>query len=140
MREAALPNQSSPWIVRTLVDGLYTEPGMSEIANRLAIDIRRGRSFKPDFVPTPISVDDGCKLQSELPEKIAHNVAMRLRDSESKFRGDATKGWDEYVDKYNQMANSYCLSNEQKLQSLQNTLTKDAQRFYAVILATIVAI
>lgn len=105
------------------------------MTNRLAIDIQRGRSSKPDLVPMPSNGHDGCKLHSKQPERITYNVAMRLRDSESKFSGDTNECWDEYVNTYKQMAKDYRLSDEQKLQFLHNTLNKDALRFYKVMVA-----
>lgn len=53
---------------------------------------------------------------SVLPsECIAHNVAMRFKDMESKFDGDLAECWSEYVDLYLQVAKDYNLSVKQKL-------------------------
>lgn len=132
-----LPTHSSHQVVRPLANWLYTEPEENEIANNLAMDIQRGRSSKPDLVPTPTNVYDGCKPHIEPPERLPHIVTMRLRDSKSKFYGDTIE--DDYVDIYNQMTEDDRLSDKQKLQFLHNTLTGNPLRFYTVTVAPNVA-
>lgn len=128
-RGAALPPHSSQRTVRTFANGLYTEPEKRDIANLHAIDILKGQSSRPN----PMTTTDGHDTYSqriEPYEKLAHNVAMRRKDHQSKFRGDTTEPWDEYVETYNLIAKDYRFSDEQKLQFLHNTLTKDALRSY----------
>ena len=63
-------------------------------------------------------------------EKVAHNVAMRLKDKDKKFSGDLGESWMEYVDDYLQLCRDYSLSPTQKLQDLHNLLRGDAKRYY----------
>lgn len=62
-------------------------------------------------------------------ERISHNVAMRLKDYESKFDGDLGECWSEYVDSCLQIAKDYNLCMEQKLQYLHNMLSKHTLGF-----------
>lgn len=68
---------------------------------------------------------------SSLPsERVAHNVAMQLKDTENEFDGDLGEYWSEYADSYQQIAKDYNLSMDQKLQYLHDILSKDALCFY----------
>lgn len=125
-RGATLPTHFSQRIVRILANRLYAEPEESKVANRFTVDIQQGRSSKPDLFPTPSNGDDGRKPHTKPLQRIAHNVTMRLRDSNWKFGGDTTKRWDEYVDTYNQMAKDHRHLDEKKVQFLYNTPTNEA--------------
>lgn len=63
-------------------------------------------------------------------DRKAHDVGMRLKDSDKKFSGELGESWMEYVDEYQQISIDYQLSTQQKLQYLHNLLSKDAKRFY----------
>lgn len=63
-------------------------------------------------------------------EKVAHNVAMRFKDSAMNFRGNVGDCWQEYVDEYRQVARDYGLTLKQKLDYLHNKLEEYAKRFY----------
>ena len=62
--------------------------------------------------------------------KLAHNIAMRLKEREKKFSGDLGESWMEFVNEYSQISRDYNLGPSQKLQYLQNLLHGDAKRFY----------
>lgn len=72
----------------------------------------------------------GNRSQAEQAEKVSHNISMRLKENESEFSGDATECWYEYVDNYRQISRDYRLADAQKLQFLQDDLSKDANKTY----------
>lgn len=79
---------SAHCIVCQLAQGLYDDPGDRVIAEYLAIKITKDRpSMAPDVTPQV----GNERLQTELPEKVAQNISMRLKDNESKFSGDTTE-------------------------------------------------
>lgn len=55
---------------------------------------------------------------------------MRLTDANKKFRSDLDECWMELVEQLQQMDLDYHLSQSQKLQYMQNFLSKDAKRLY----------
>lgn len=63
-------------------------------------------------------------------ERIARNVAIRLKDHDKKFDGYPGEYWGEYVGSHIQLAKDYNLTMDQKLHYLQNVLSKDALRFH----------
>lgn len=65
---------------------------------------------------------------SDLP-KISHNITMRHKDSESRFRCDLEGGRPEYVDKYCQISREYGLTVNHQKQYLHNQLHKDVLRY-----------
>lgn len=117
---------SSRRIVNQLVVSLYAE---SEDQN-LALDLAKGflnRGVRHTSASAPEFTES---KGGEFQERIAHNFAMRLKDSDAKFHGDLEQFWHEYVDGYNQLFLNYNLSDKQKMQYLHNLLSKDALRFY----------
>ena len=78
----------------------------------------------------PSHVTHATSTNIASPEKIAHNVAMRLREKDRKFSGDLGEPWMEYVDDYLQRSRDYFLTPSQKLQYLHNLLRGDAKKFY----------
>ena len=64
------------------------------------------------------------------PDRLAHNVAMRLRDRDKKFSEALGESWMEFVDEYMQVCRDYSLSPKQKLHYMHNLLSGDAKRFY----------
>lgn len=102
------PYHSSHRIVRQLANGLYDEAEGREIADRLALDIQRGRlSFNREAVVINQTSDENSRTESA--GKIAENVAMRLKHKESKSSNDTTESTDFYVEKYRQIARDYSL-------------------------------
>lgn len=117
---------SSRRIVNQLVVSLYAETEEQNLALDLARDfINHGRGRTSMRAEKPKENRSG-----EFHERTAHNVAMRLKDSDAKFNGDLEQCWHEYVDGYNQMSLDYNLSDKQKRQYLHNLLSKDALRYY----------
>lgn len=91
--------------------------------------IARGRKSKP--AGSDDAQDPRPRTHNgESAEKIAHNVAMRLKDASSNLSGELGECWDEFVDNYNMLAKDYSLTLEQKLQYLHNLLCKDSLRSY----------
>lgn len=89
---ATISHHSGHRIVRQLARGLYDEPEEREVADRLALDIIRGRYSAPQKAVVQ-DVDD--RPRTELSEKVAHSISMRLKGDDRKFSGDKTEFWDE---------------------------------------------
>lgn len=68
-------------------------------------------------------------------ERVAHNVAMRLKAAEARYSGDTAECWKEYADVFNQMARDYRLSDKEKLLYFHNTLLMDSLSFYTSVVA-----
>lgn len=93
-------------------------------SRRVQLELSSSASESPQSQPQ-------TSAASAVPsERIAHNVVMCVKDSDSKFGGDLGECWSEYVDSYIQIARDYNLTMDQKLQYLHNALSKDALRFY----------
>ncbi|CDF36767.1 unnamed protein product [Chondrus crispus] len=133
---ANLAQHSSHRVVMTLAHGLYEETEDTQAAIEMAREIiAAGRRQRPH---APSSSSHG--EQSPVPrtsgsfstptEKVAHNVAMRMKEKEKKFSGDLGESWMEYVDDYLQISRDYNLSPPQRLQFLHNLLRGDAKRYY----------
>lgn len=134
---ASLPQHSSRPIILTLAHNLYTNVeyrlAAIEMANQIIAAGRRLRTNvleqqSATTVDTP-SVEHSSNERSP-EERMAHSVAMRLKNNKQKFSGDLGECLHEYVDQYNQIARDYKLSAAQKLQNLHSILWKDAQQFY----------
>lgn len=137
-RGANLQQHSSRRIMMTLATAVYDEPEDQQAAKEIVTDIisqgRRNRLASSRHQDT-VSLSN---LSSSAPEsstpsssdRVAHNVAMRLKDTNSKFSGELGQSWMEYVDEYTQICRDYSLSPAQKLQYLHNLLHGDAKRFY----------
>lgn len=133
--DANSPVHYSRLIINQLAYGLYDDKEDQRVAIELAKDqISRGRHRKPNImedsekanaINSPASFRSG-----ESEKRMAHNVAMRLKDTPRKFIGERGDCWDEFVDNYIQLAKDYKLKDEQKLQYLHNPLCKDALCFY----------
>lgn len=135
-RGVTLQQHSSRRVLLTLAHGLYNYQEDTAAAVESAnLIVRSSRATRTDLDPTaqqPIVAAHGdvAKSQNQSADRVAHNVAMRLKDSEKKFSGDLGQCWIEYVDEYQQISRDYNLSASQKLQYLHNILCKDAYRFY----------
>lgn len=134
---ATLQQHSSRRIILTLAHSLYEDAEDREaavsIANSIVAEGRRPRnqSQTDDTLPPGRPPDTGDSDSRPLPtERVAHNVAMRLKDNEKKFSGDIGDCWMEFVDEYDQISLDYNLTQPQKLQYMHNILHKDAHRFY----------
>lgn len=80
--------------------------------------------------PNALQGNNGKHLERLPKERVAHYVAVRLKNVEQKFSGSLGKCWMKSVDEYQKIARGYKLNTAQKLQYLRNILCKDAQRFY----------
>lgn len=135
-RGASLQQHSSRRILLTLAHGLYPEAedrnAAVDIANDIVFAGRRRRQDTSQGSPSQQQTSESSReRQPHLSEeRVAHNVAMRLKDNEKKFSGDIGKCWMECVDEYQQITRDYKLTPSQKLQYLHNILSKDASRFY----------
>lgn len=134
---ASLSQHSSRRVILTLAHSLYEDAedreAAIEMANNIVSEGRRPRtqtqgdsSYSPGRPPD--NSDQSARSLST--DRVAHNVAMRLKDKEKKFNGDLGECWHEFVDEYEQMSIDYNLTGPQKLQYLHNIVTKDAHRFY----------
>lgn len=61
------------------------------------------------------------------PEKLAHNVVMRLKDECNKFYGDFGQSWMKYVDEHLQICRYYKLNPTKNLYFLHSLLREDAK-------------
>ena len=103
---ANLAQHSSHRVVMTLGHGLYEEiedtQAAIEMARKIAAAGRRQRVQTPSFSShgeqSPAPRTSGSF--STPTEKVAHNVAMRIKENENKFSGDLGESWMEYVDDY----------------------------------------
>lgn len=133
---ARLAQHSSRRIMLTLANGLYHEAedrtAAMEMANEIIASGRRNRqgSHAPQNEQSTSTQQATRQGDSWSDDRVAHNVAMRLKDSDKKFTGNLGECWMEFVDEYQQIARDYKLSQTQKYQYLHNILAKDAQRFY----------
>lgn len=135
-RGAPLQQHSSRRVILTLAHGLYQESEDRNAAIDIANDIvSAGRRRRQDISQGTTSQRQSSEQSqaqqaNSSEERVAHNVAMRLRDNDKKFSGDIGECWMEFVDEYQQIARDYKLTATQKLQYLHNILSKDASRFY----------
>ena len=93
---------------------------------------RRGREqidTSHSTQPVPAATASASPRSSSV-EKIAHNVAMRLRDKDKTFSGAIGECWMEYVDEYKQVPKDYSLDPTQRLQYMHNLLSGDGKRFF----------
>lgn len=134
-RGARMTQHSSRRIMMTLAHNLYEE----QVDKQAAVDIvqlfiasgrrNRDQSSETQIAPAPVSPSSQSPGASSI-DKIAHNVAMRLKDKDRKFSGAIGECWMEFVDEYKQISRDYGLSMTQKWQYMQNLLRGDAKRFY----------
>lgn len=134
-RGVTWPQLSSRRITQTLAHELYSEDEDRESTIQSAsLIISHGRRVWVELSPTapepPQSQPQTFGASAVPSDRIAHNVAMGLKDSNSQFDGDLEECWREYVDSYFQIAKDYYLTSDQKLQYLHIVLWKDALRFY----------
>ena len=137
-RGANLQQHSSRRIKMTLATSLYDEPEDREAVTEIVSHIfAEGRKYKvaasatQDAASTSNFPSSAPQLSSNnSSDKIAHNVAMRLKEKDKKFGGELGESWMEYVDEYLQICKDYSLSPPQKLRYLHNLLRGDAKRFY----------
>lgn len=129
---ANLQQHSSHRVIMTLATSLYVDPEDRVAANQLATELvaagrRVSGSAAASQPPSPNRRGDASPAASD---RTAHNIAMRFRDSSSKFSGNLGEAWMEYVAEYQQVARDYDLSQEQRFQFMHNILSGDAKRFY----------
>lgn len=140
-RGANLQQHSSHRVINTLAHGLYEEPEDTQAAIDIAKeivaagrrprhDLNRYASHSSSSGTVAPQMNQSASPHGTSAEKLAHNVAMRLRDNEKKFSGELGDSWMEFVDEYLQMSRDYNLSPAQKLQYLHNLLRGYAKRFY----------
>lgn len=99
LRGATLQPHSSRRIILTLAHGLYHEAedrsAAIEIANAIIASGRRMRQNVPSDIETesvqPSTATGVGEFVAE--ERVAHNVAMRLKDADKKFSGDLGECW-----------------------------------------------
>lgn len=118
--------------IYTVANTIFTDPDENKTALELCHWILSGTIYQNSTDRSHTSGGDGASVRSQdyNEEKTAHNIAMRLKDSESKFSGDLSQCWQDYQDEYEQIAADYNLSMDQRLRYLHNLLSKDAHRFY----------
>lgn len=133
-RGVILPQHSSRRIILTLASGIYEDAEdrtiAMELAQRYVTNQKRGAANPDTEQETHDSPEPSTNIQVTTPNRVAHNIAMRFKDTESKFSGDIGECWQEYVDEYRQVRADYNLTPAQKLQFIHNILSKDAQRFF----------
>lgn len=89
---ATIPIQSAHRIVCKLAKSLFYESEKRETADKLPINITRGRSSTPT---TTVASITNKRSQTKPPKTFAQNIFMRLRGEESKFSENKTDCWNE---------------------------------------------
>lgn len=95
-----VPTQNSHSIVGSIENGLYTNPEKWEVAERLAIEIRKVKSSKGSDLTTTLYENINFERYIESLESTGHNVAMRLKESAAEISGDTDECCDKDVDVY----------------------------------------
>ena len=137
-RGCNLQQHSSRRIMMTLATNLYDEGEDREAATSIVNDVialgrRNNRSAtrrEGNVTLSNLTSSAHEASSSSSSDRIAHNVAMRLKENDKKFSGELGQSWMEFVDEYLQMCRDYSLSPTQRLQYLHNLLRGDAKRFY----------
>lgn len=91
---------------------------------------RMVRSYEIDLTPIIVETTDSTNNESNHGSRLAHYIAMMLKDAEMKFSGDFGEYYMDYVDDYSQVASDYSLNLQRKLQYFHKLLSNDAKRFY----------
>lgn len=91
---------SSRCIVNQLVASLYVE---SEYQN-VALDLAKGFLNRGRGLSTTSDSENTETKDGDFQGRTAHNVAIKLKNSDDKLHGDLEQCWHEYVDGYNQMS------------------------------------
>lgn len=99
-------------MMMTLANYVYEDSEDRTAAVKIVKEIvaagRRNPAAAPQ--PPPAAAPNNKQQQGTTFDKLAHNVAMRLRNNEKKFSGDTSECWQEYVDEYSQVSRHYSLS------------------------------
>lgn len=117
-RGASLQQHSSRRVIMTLGHGIYDDTDDRDAAVQMAqLIIAQRRKVRADLQektshattstvshPGPSASADGER------SKLAHNIAMRLKDYDKKFSGELGECWMDYVDEYSQIARDYGLN------------------------------
>lgn len=133
-RGANLGQHSSRRVIMTLASSLYEESEDSEVAletgRSIIAEVRLGARgpAAPDVKEDDSARQAGASAHSG--DSTAHRVAMRFKDSDTKFSGDIGQYWMEFVSEYHQVARYYNLAPSQKKHYLHNLLKGDAKRYY----------
>lgn len=113
--------------IYTIANTIFVDKQENENAIELARRILNGTIYSPNNLrPNPEQSSEAQDTQ----KKMAHNVAMRLKDSDQKFSGDLAECWEDFKDEYEQICEDYNLTEEQRFKYLHNLLRKDAHRFF----------
>lgn len=130
-RGAQLQLHSSRWILPTLTHGLYDDAEDREAFITIAKQIlSSGRQLLQDL-------EDSTQFSAQLPNteatsgdsgngniRLAHDIAMILKDSDKKFSGELGECWMDLVDQYSQVSRDYGLNPSQKLHYIHNLVIK----------------
>lgn len=99
--------------------GPYKETTDREVAVEVAKEFKPQRAKRSNRYRDLPGTGMGTTAHSKFPARSAHDIAVRLKDSESKFSGDLEEHWQGYVDGYNQLSRDYDRTTDQKRQSKQ---------------------
>lgn len=120
---ANMRQHSSRRIMMTLANNIYEEQEDRQAAVDIVSEIvAAGRRMRADLSQTDSNRRESPQATttqvhtSSAPDRVAHNVAMRLKERDKKFSGPLGESWMEYVDEYLQVCRDYALSPTQKLQ------------------------
>ena len=110
-RGCHLTQHSSRRIMMTLATNLYEDDddqsAAVEIVRSIIASGRRNQA-PAQLTPTQSTTQQSIgATPSTSAEKVAHNMAMRLKDRDKKFSGDVGECWQEYVDEYRQVSRDY---------------------------------
>lgn len=126
----------SHMIVCTITNGPSVSFKEKMLVTELPIDIHRRRASQPKQPIAVSSFFKGSCFHYTSPERVAHNMAMSLKNSEAIFAGKTMDCSDKNVDEYYHIARNYRLPDEQKSQFVHYTISKDAPRFYRSAVAS----
>lgn len=121
------------WTFRQIKFIFHDESEKHELAVRLPVDRSKDKSIAPTILAHRAR---DYRTQIGLPAKIAHNVLVRLKNGESKFRGELAECWDDHANNNRQIIQEYKLSDDQMPQILHHILGEAAIRFYNNVAAS----
>lgn len=122
---AGLQPYSSRRVIMTLDHGIYDDADNRDAATQMArLIVSSGRKVRTDLQETAPMIIEITESGSESGKKggrLAHDIAMRLKDADKKFSGDLGECWMDFVDEYSQVALDYGLNAQHKLQNTSIT-------------------
>ena len=124
-----IQSRSSGRFVETLCQTLFNDEDRNAGMQCIKEYRRRGRSFTPSTSESTNSISSS-NGNNEGSSKTAHNIAMRFKDSSSKFAGCIEENWKHFLNEYMNACEDYGVPTDKKVQYLYHVLRDDARLFY----------